>query len=45
MSIIDKHCLKVTNERVIDFKSTLQEIVDAKNGKIPNDSIESVENG
>ena len=38
-SIIGKHNLKVTNERIMDFKTTLKEIVDAKNGKIPPDSI------
>jgi hypothetical protein len=45
ISIIDKHHLKVTDERIKDFKSTLKEIVDLKNGKIPYDSIESIEDG
>ena len=31
-SLIKMHNLKITNERVINIRSTLQEIVDRKNG-------------
>lgn len=37
LGIIKQHQLRLTNERVEDFRSTLFEIVDIKNGKQPID--------
>ena len=39
LNIIDQHNLKKTRERISDFRSTLKEIVDVKNGIIPFDSM------
>lgn len=33
-----KNNIKVTNDRLSDYRSTLKEIIDAKNGRIPKDS-------
>lgn len=38
-SVMTKNLLKVTNDRLSDYRSTLKEIIDAKNGKIPVDSV------
>ena len=42
-SVIKKHHLKMTDDRMIDFRGTLQEIVDMKNGVMPReDSLEKI---
>ena len=37
MRVIDTNKLRKTNERLIDFRSTLKEIIDMKNGIKPSD--------
>ena len=38
--VMTKNYIKVTDERLSDYRSCLKEIIDAKNGKIPSDSVE-----
>ena len=42
-SIIKRHDIKVTNDRLHDFRMTMREIVDQKNGILPSDSIERLD--
>lgn len=37
---MQKHNIKLTNDRITDFRVTMQEIVDLKNGIIPFDYID-----
>ena len=42
-SIIKKHDITVTDDRLQDFRMTMREIVDQKNGIIPTDSLERLD--
>ena len=35
---MQKHNIKLTNDRITDFRVTMQEIIDLKNGILPFDS-------
>ena len=39
MEIIEKNKLKMTDDRIADFRQTLSEMVAVKNGVIPPDSL------
>jgi hypothetical protein len=38
LSIIDQNNLRMTDDRIADFRATLSELIGVKNGVIPDDS-------